>query len=70
LVTKGIVILGGGVGMEGPWITPWELAKCQTVVSLVSGASARPRMVGLDGREGGGDVVIIDRIGRIGLADR
>jgi hypothetical protein len=69
LVTKGIAVLGGGVGMEGPWITPWELAKCQAVVPLVAGTGPRPRMVGLDGREGRGDIVVIDRIGRICLAD-
>ena len=55
--------------MEGPWITPCDAAKCETVVSFVTGAGPGPRVVGLDGRERGGDVVIIDRIGRIGLAD-
>jgi hypothetical protein len=63
LVTKGIAVLSGGVGIEGPWITPWDLAKRQTIVPLVTGAGPRPRMVGLDSRKRRGDVVIVDRVG-------
>ena len=64
MVTKGIVVLGGGVSAEGPWITPWDLTKRQAVVPFVTSASPRSWVIGLDGRKRGGVVVVIvDRVG-------